>query len=89
MLKRHEITVLLKAGHSQAEVAQLAGVSLRSVKRAAKEDDVEHVTDVAKRLRDAPEDLRRGPGRREAAAEPHDANVDAAVYWYRGSRLVD
>jgi len=29
MLKRHEIKVLLKAGHSQAEIAKLAGVSLR------------------------------------------------------------
>jgi len=47
MLKRHEIKVLLKAGHSRAEVAKLAGVSVRSVKRVAKEGDVEHVDDVA------------------------------------------
>jgi transposase len=51
MLKRHEIKVLLKAGHSQAEVAKAAGVSLRSVKRVAKERDVEHADDVAERLR--------------------------------------
>jgi transposase len=50
MLKRHEIKVLLKAGHSQAEVAKLAGVSVRSVKRVAKEGDVERVDDVAERL---------------------------------------
>ena len=31
MLKRHEIQVLLKAGHSRAEVAELTGVSIRSV----------------------------------------------------------
>lgn len=50
MLKRHEIQVLLKAGHSQAEVAQLTGVSVRSVKRVAKEGGVTHVDDAAERL---------------------------------------
>ena len=35
MLKRHEIEVLLKAGHQKIEVAGLAGVSLRSIKRIA------------------------------------------------------
>ena len=33
MLKRHEVEILLKAGHGKAEVARLAGVSLCSVKR--------------------------------------------------------
>ena len=33
MLKRHEIKVLLKAGHAQREVAKLAVLSLRSVTR--------------------------------------------------------
>jgi len=33
MLKRHEIEVLLKAGHPKVEVAGLAAVSLSSVKR--------------------------------------------------------
>ncbi len=33
MLKRHEVEILLKAGHPQTEVARLAGVSLCSVKR--------------------------------------------------------
>ena len=37
MLKRHEVEVLLKSGHSQAEVARLTGVGLRSVQRLAKE----------------------------------------------------
>jgi len=35
MLKRHEIEVLLKAGHPKIEVADLAGVSLSSIKRIA------------------------------------------------------
>src|SRR5258706_10001 len=50
MLKRHEIKVLLKAGHAQSEVAKLAGVSLRSVKRVVKEGDIEHVDDAAARV---------------------------------------
>ena len=50
MLKRHEIKVLLKAGHSQTEVAKLAGVSLRSVKRVAREGDIDRVDDAAERL---------------------------------------
>ncbi len=29
MLERHEIEVVLKTGHSRAEVAKLAGVSVR------------------------------------------------------------
>jgi len=49
MLKRHEIKVLRKAGHSSAEVAKLAGVSLRSVKRVSKEADIAHVDDSAER----------------------------------------
>ena len=53
MLKRHEIKVLLKAGHSQAEVAKLSGASLRSVKRIAKEAGVEHVDDAAERRKRA------------------------------------
>jgi hypothetical protein len=28
MLKRHEVEIMLKAGHPQTEVARLAGVSL-------------------------------------------------------------
>ena len=35
MLKRHEIKVLLRAGHTQTDVARLAGVSRRSVQRVA------------------------------------------------------
>jgi hypothetical protein len=50
MLKRHEIEVLLKAGHARVEVARLAGVSLSSVKRIVEEDPVVHVDDTAERV---------------------------------------
>ena len=36
MLKRHEIEILLKAGHPKTEVARLAGVSARSVQASLK-----------------------------------------------------
>jgi len=49
MLKRHEVEILLKAGHPKAEVARLSGVSLRSVKRIAEERPVVHVDDAAER----------------------------------------
>jgi transposase len=49
MLKRHEIEVLLKAGHRKTEVARMSGVSLRSVKRIAQEEPVVHVDDKAER----------------------------------------
>jgi hypothetical protein len=49
MLKRHELEILLKAGHCKAEVARLAGVSLCSVKRIAEEVPVVHVDDAAER----------------------------------------
>ncbi len=51
MLKRHEIEVLLKAGHAKVEVAGLAGVSLSSVKRIAEEVPVAHVDDAAERAK--------------------------------------
>jgi transposase len=49
MLKRHEIEILLKAGHSKAEVARLSGASLRSVKRIAQENPVVHIDDAGER----------------------------------------
>ena len=49
MLKRHQIEVLLKAGHAKVEVAGLAGVSLSSVKRIAEEAPVVQVDDAAAR----------------------------------------
>ena len=51
MLKRHEIKVLLNAGHSRKEVSQLSGVSLRSVKRVSKEGEVQQVDDIAEHQR--------------------------------------
>ena len=49
MLKRHEIEILLKAGHAKTEVARLAGVSTRSVHRIAEESPVVDVNDSAER----------------------------------------
>jgi len=49
MLKRHEVEILLKAGHPKSEVARLAGVSLCSVKRIAEETPVVHVADAVER----------------------------------------
>lgn len=51
MLKRHEVEILLKAGHAKTEVARLSGVSLRSVKRIAEERPVEHVDDAGERVK--------------------------------------
>ena len=43
MLKRHEIQVLAKAGHTREAIAKLAGVSRRSVDRVVHEPPVSHV----------------------------------------------
>jgi transposase len=51
MLKRHEIQVLRKAGHGQAEVARLAGVSKDTIRRVERESPVTHVDDSAERQR--------------------------------------
>ncbi len=51
MLKRHEVEILLKAGHSKTEVAGLTGVSLRSVNRMAEEAPVDHIDDAAERVK--------------------------------------
>jgi len=51
MLKRHEVQVLLKAGHTRVESARLAGVSVSSVKRIAEETAVRDVEDSAERAR--------------------------------------
>ena len=49
LLKRHQIQVLIGAGHSQNEAAELAKVSVRSVKRVATKTAVHHVDDAAPR----------------------------------------
>ncbi|MBV8476553.1 MAG: hypothetical protein JOZ36_07810 [Acidobacteria bacterium] len=51
MLKRHEVEILLRAGHRQKQVARLTGVSLCSVKRIAQEVPVVHVDDAAERVK--------------------------------------
>lgn len=67
MLKRHEIQVLRRAGHSQVEAAKLAGVSLGSVRRVEREAAVTQIDSGAERER-------RGIGR-PAKAEPFRALV--------------
>src|SRR5688500_16905698 len=47
LLKRHEIQVLRRAGHSQDEVADIAAVSKRTVRRVEAEKEVTHVDDRA------------------------------------------
>jgi transposase len=51
MLKRHEIQVLRRAGHSLDEVAELAGVSRRSVVRVDAEAPITSVDNEAERAR--------------------------------------
>ena len=62
MLKRHEIQVLRRAGHSQLEVAALAGVARRTIQRVDREAAVTHIDSVR-------EVEARGIGR-PAKAEP-------------------
>lgn len=50
-LKRYGVQVLLKAGHTEADTARLAKVSLRTVRRVAEEPDVERVDDTEERAR--------------------------------------
>ena len=53
MMKRHEIQVLLRAGHPQAEVARLAGVSERTVRAVQQEAEIASVDDALERRRRA------------------------------------
>lgn len=62
MLKRHEIQVLHRAKHTLEEVANLAGVSARSVRRVVAEPEVTTLDTAAERMR-------RGVGR-PSKAEP-------------------
>jgi transposase len=62
LLKRHEIQVLRRAGHSLPDVAKLAGVCVRSVQRVELEPGVSHVDNAAERMQ-------RGVGR-PSKAEP-------------------
>jgi transposase/predicted transcriptional regulator len=62
LLQRHEIQVLLRAGHAQQDVARRVGVSLDTVKRVKRETEVAHVDDAGERRA-------RGIGRPSKTAE--------------------
>jgi transposase len=51
MLKRHEIQVLRRAGHTRGEVAKLAGVSAKSVQRVEAEPPVKTLDTAGERIR--------------------------------------
>jgi transposase len=61
LLQRHEIQVLLRAGHSQKDVAARTGVSLDTVRRVKRETAVSETDDAAERRS-------RGIGRPSKAA---------------------
>ena len=61
-LKRHELQVLRRAGHSQAGVARLAEVSVRTVRRVDEESSVVEA-DAHKQVRNAASGGRRRPSR--------------------------
>ena len=46
MLKRHEIQVLRRAGHTLTDIAMRAGISVRSVQRVETEPAITHVNDA-------------------------------------------
>ena len=46
LLKRHEIQVLLRAGHSHRDVAEQTGASLDTIARVKREDGVSEVDDA-------------------------------------------
>ena len=47
LLVRHEIQVLLRAGHTPSDVAARSGASIDTVRRVRRESAVEHVDDAA------------------------------------------
>jgi transposase len=51
MLKRHEVQVLRRAGHTWKEIAALSGVSVRTVRRIAAEIEVTTIDNGAERAR--------------------------------------
>lgn len=50
-MKRHEVQLLLKAGHAQEQVSEITGVSVRSIHRIQKEAAVADFDDEAARKR--------------------------------------
>lgn len=51
LLKRHEIQVLLRAGHSPTDVSNRTGASVDTIRRVKREAEVTQVDDVAERSR--------------------------------------
>jgi hypothetical protein len=51
MLKRHEVQVLRRAGHTWKEIAALSGVSVRTVRRIAAEAAIAAIDNAAERAR--------------------------------------
>jgi len=51
MLKRHQVQVLIEARHSQSEVSEFSGLSVRTVRRISQEQAVDHVDDGKERER--------------------------------------
>ena len=70
MLKRHEVQVLRRAGHTWKEIAALSGVSVRTVRRITAEADITTIDNAAERAR-------RQVGRPSKADEYRDVLVQA------------
>ena len=70
MLKRHEVQVLRRAGHTWKEIAALSGVSVRTVRRIVAEADITTIDNAAERAR-------RQVGRPSKADEYRDVLVQA------------
>ena len=51
MLKRHEVQVLRRAGHTWKEIFALSGVSVRTVRRIAVETAITTIDNAAERAR--------------------------------------
>jgi hypothetical protein len=70
MLKRHEVQVLRRAGHTWKEIAALSGVSVRTVRRIAAETAIATIDNAA-------ELARRQVGRPSKADDYRDVLVQA------------
>lgn len=77
VLKRHEIQVLRRAGIEQAKVAELAGVSERSVRRVEQQPQVTSVEEPARRVgRPAKAEQFRSFLVAELAKDPHVMSLE-------------
>jgi transposase len=70
MLKRHEVQVLRRAGHTWKAIAALSGVSVRTVRRIAAETEITTIDNAAERAR-------REVGRPSTAEAYRDVLVQA------------